>query len=189
MKYDKFSIVISPFGTSSIEVLLFEIFSTYQIEKIVLAGLCKRFNKSEAETGTIYAVNKAYIASTGLDEEVKFPVTYKFEIRGSVPFMNAVSTDFYYGFNEEPNTIRNKLLLLQKKYKSFSKKVELVDFDTAQFYAICRMYAENKIFEYVSLKAVSQSIDAFQDQIKNPASLLDSLFAKSLEQIDVKKLT
>lgn len=182
-KINDLTVILSPIGTGSLEPLLFEILQHDVIRKLVLIGTAGLMADSKAELGIVYPISKALLSGTGLDREIEGAVKPRFPVLDYSGDVSIISTDFYYGFSANPVSAvyRAKLKHLGADFKQM--KADLVDMETAQFYALCKLLDEKGTLQYVSFKGAANTLVDQSDQNTKTDDVLILALGAALEAV------
>lgn len=173
------TLILAAIGTGALEPLLYELLATGLPERIVLVGTAGRLGASRLPLGTTYPIREAHLSGTGLDREIAdqplHPVWPDFPGGATA---SIVSSDFYYGFSPalRPGDYRHRLSGLRRDFERLSARIDLVDMEVAQFYALCRLIPEQPGLCYIAFKGASNAVDNHGEQNTHaPAVLLHGL--------------
>jgi hypothetical protein len=173
-------IIWTGIGTGCLEPLLWEILRPRVIEQLILVGTAGRMPDATTEVGQVYIVDQAWLAGTGLDREnITIPLRPRWPNLGGSPLASCVSTDFFYGFappNPERPYFLNTARLLADFDEHVRRKTGLVDMETAQFYALCRAFAQDDC-QFIAVKGASNTVGQLGEQVPSTPGVL----TKSLE--------
>jgi hypothetical protein len=186
-KYPDFTLILTGMGTGCLEPLLYELLSFSIAKSLVLVGTAGYIPGSAAVRGEIYIIKEAYLAGTGLDREIKdYPLIPNFHFVGSYKSASIVSTDFYYGFSHQGSKDYNvKLTYLQRDVTEYVKKIDLVDMEVGQFYALCSLMSDKSSVEYVAVKGPANVLSQHAEQIPNTQVILSKAFRAAFDLLGI----
>jgi hypothetical protein len=77
------------------------------------------------------------------------------------PTASIVSSDFYYGFSpaRRPGDYRHRLPALRRDFERLSTRVDLVDMEVGQFYALCRLIPDKPGLQFIAVKGASNAVE------------------------------
>lgn len=187
-KFDAFTLVWTGIGTGCLEPLLYELLAYSQVKEIVLIGTAGGLPGKNLKPGDIFIANQAYLAGAAVQlPEGAMPLTPRFD-PDRVQAINvqqkiAVSTDFYYGFTNQPGDIVKRLQGADSRLKTdietYWGKADAVDMEIGQLYHLCRMYGQSEL-QYIAIKGIANSADAISQQMTYSAPVLESTLATAL---------
>ncbi len=173
------TVVLAPIGTGALEPILNELLATGRPARLVLVGTAGRLSARPLPLGVGYPITEAHLAGTGLDRELggqtlrpEWPET------PAGPTASIVSSDFYYGFSPatRPGDYRHRLPALRRDFERLAPRVDLVDMEVAQFYALCRLIPDAAGLRFLAIKGASNAVENHAEQNDHaPAVLLDCL--------------
>lgn len=173
------SIVLAPIGTGGVEPILHELLDTGRVARIVLVGTAGRLAARPLPLGAGYPIAEAHLAGTGLDREIsEQPLRPDWTAPLEGPTASIVSSDFYYGFSPArfPGDYRHRLPALRRDFERLSPRVDLVDMEVGQFYALCRLIPDRPGLRFLAIKGASNAVENHAEQNEHaPAVLLDCL--------------
>jgi uridine phosphorylase len=188
-KYTDFTLILTGMGTGCIEPLIYELLSFGIAKSLVLVGTAGCLPESAALRGEIYIIREAYLAGTGLDREVtNYPLIPNFHLVGDYKSASIVSTDFYYGFStaQQSSKYNVKLAQLQRDVaEHVKKKIDLVDMEVGQFYALCSLMSDKSSVEYIAVKGPANALDKHEEQIPNTKEILSKAFRAAFDLLGI----
>jgi hypothetical protein len=186
LRLASFSVVWGGIGTGALEPLLWELFESGRVRRIVLIGTAGVFEPQPGRIGKVYALSEAFLAGTALDEscieQPLRPVFRDFQRLAQVPSETIVSTDFYYGFaglGQRPGYPD----IMRRAKESFSRsgqRAKLVDMEAGQFYFFCDAFRGEREIEYLAIKGAANSVAAVDAQVANSAAILVEAIAAAV---------
>lgn len=191
-KYPDFTVILAGIGTGCLEPLLYEILCFGIAKRLVLVGTAGKTQTSNLSLGEVYVIRKAYLAGTGLDREIKdLPLTPNFPLADKCEDVSVLSADFYYGFTQAPqeSAYHRQLEHLKKDVDTYMQKVDLIDMEVGQFYALCRLMAAPSSIEYVAIKGPANVISEQQMQPFNTREVLTKAFRRAFELLNIEMIS
>ncbi len=175
----RLSVVLAPIGTGALEPILHEILGTGRISRLLLVGTAGRLAARPLPLGVGYPITEAHLAGTGLDREVGGkPLAPEWPEPFAGRSASIVSSDFYYGFSpaRRAGDYRHRLPALRTDFERLSGRVDLVDMEVGQFYALCRLIPDAPGLRFLAIKGASNAVENHAEQNEHaPAVLLDCL--------------
>jgi len=175
----RLTLVLAPIGTGALEPILNELIDTGRLSRILLVGTAGRLAARPLPLGVGYAITEAHLSGTGLDRELAGRLLRPhWPEPVDVPGASIVSSDFYYGFApaRRPGDYRHRLAGLRQDFENLSPRVDLVDMEVAQFYALCHLIPDEPGLRYLAIKGASNAVENHAEQNDHaPAVLLDCL--------------
>lgn len=173
------TVILAPVGTGALEPILHELIEAGPISRLLLVGTAGRLGARPLPLGVGHFITEAHLAGTGLDRELAGAATtpaWPAPLPG--PAASIVSSDFYYGFSpaRRSGDYRHRLPALRRDFERLSTRVDLVDMEVGQFYALCRLIPESPGLQFLAIKGASNAVENHAQQNEHaPAVLVDCL--------------
>jgi hypothetical protein len=178
LRLASFSVVWGGIGTGALEPLLWELFQSKRVRRVVLIGTAGLLGPQPGGIGKVYALSEAFLAGTALDEsrieQPLRPVFRDFQRLAQVPSETIVSTDFYYGFaglGQRPG-YPDIMRRAQESFAGRAERARLVDMEAGQFYFFCDVFRGEREIEYLAIKGAANSVADVDVQVSNSAAVL-----------------
>jgi hypothetical protein len=173
------TVILAPIGTGALEPVLNEVIETGRVSRLLLVGTAGRLGARPLPLGVGHAIVEAHLAGTGLDRELAGePLAPVWETPPPGPVASIVSSDFYYGFSPSlrPGDYRHRLPALRRDFERLSARIDLVDMEVGQFYALCRLVPDAPGLRFLAIKGASNAVENHAEQNDHaPAVLVDCL--------------
>lgn len=186
LRLKSFSVVWGGIGTGALEPLLWELFQSGRVRRIVLIGTAGVLGEQPGRLGTVYALSEAFLAGTALDERrIEQPLRPRFRDFNNlleIPSETIVSTDFYYGFSGHgqrpgyPDIMRRA----RESFAGRAGRAKLVDMEAGQFYFFCDAFRGDRQIEYLAIKGAANSVAEVDSQVSNSAAILVKAIAAAV---------
>ena len=189
IRFEGLTVILAAIGTGHLEPLLFEILRFNVVRVVVLVGTAGRTASSKTIIGQPYVINKAYLKGTALDREVNDgPLSPNYHVESEYEVASIVSTDFYYGFtlSKERNDYPNRLPRLQEDVKEIIAKVDLVDMEVGQFFALCRLMSPERRLKYLAIKGPANTLGSGKEQNIHAKEVLTRVFQKTVDILGIR---
>lgn len=192
-KWRNRTVVLSGVGTGCIEPLLYEILDENIVKKIVLVGTAGAMTYN-VKMGVSYVVRDAYLAGTGLNQALgvdgRTPLHPNWNFTKEYPTATIASSEFYYGFADPysyervKNCYPRRLPQLKILCNEMVSNIDLIDMESAQFYALCRIIPDKRGLEFVSIKGPANTLDNQEEQNLHGQTLLNTAIELAIDILD-----
>jgi uridine phosphorylase len=193
--FEDCTVILGGIGTSSIEICIHEV-AMFQIAKrIVLIGSTGSMPLSPVQLGSAYYITQAYSAGTAINTEpwsAPFTPNCTSMVQHNLAKATIVSTDFYYGFTigGTHNPYAAQFAHLAQQVTQLSQitttvnsetrvGVDMVDMETAQFFALCAL--PHFQFEYAAVKGPANRLTAQQEQNEYSQGIMNTCVQAGME--------
>jgi hypothetical protein len=169
------TVVLAPIGTGALEPILHELLETGPIARLLLVGTAGRLGARPLPLGAGHFITEAHLAGTGLDRELAGAApTPEWSAPLPGPTASIVSSDFYYGFSpaRRPGDYRHRLPALRRDFERLSTRVDLVDMEVGQFYALCRLIPDKPGLQFIAVKGASNAVENHAEQNEHAQAVL-----------------
>lgn len=191
VKCESLTVILAAIGTGALEPLLFEILRFNVVQAIVLVGTAGRTLSSKTIMGQPYIIGEAYLEGTALDREVEtLPLLPNYAFGGTHEVASIVSTDFYYAFSlsRKGDDYPGRLPRLQKSVREMVAKVDLVDMEVGQFYALCQLMSPKGKLKYLAIKGPANSLGYGEDQNIHAKEVIEKALGKAIDILGIRML-
>lgn len=184
-RFHDLTVILSPMGTGPLEALLWEILSANVVEEIVLVGTAGQPPRSRVSMGAAHYIHRARVLATGLDAELgadwqtpagAWPLAKEdfpdLDYGGAATIL---STDLYYGLSPSNSELYlSKIRSLYVAAMHGPDVYDLIDMETAQFYALCSRIPNKTLKKYLAFKGAANTLD---DQKQQNLHTFDAILA------------
>ncbi|HEY1067645.1 MAG TPA: hypothetical protein VGE52_16090 [Pirellulales bacterium] len=199
-RYRDLTVVLSSMGTGPLEALLWEMLNAQVVEEMVLVGTAGKPAGSRVALGEAYYIDRARAVATGLDAELGSEWqaaggavwlaghAFGSEVRGTQHggMASIASTDLYYGLS--PSNSAHYLPRTKSLYDELFQgedAPDLIDMETAQFYALCRRIPHSGLKAYLAFKGAANTLEHQEQQNEHTFGVLLECVKCALKALEI----
>lgn len=148
-------VLTTPFGSTAMEALLWELLRPGVVERVVLAGTAGALGGFRGRQGTAYAVGSARPAYQAFDVHEK--ATYAPSWNPGLEEVSSVSTDRFYGFSTLAEADYPAEPGLLETWQQLGSSDAIVEMEVAAFYHFCQSFGAPNL-QYLAIKVVANDV-------------------------------